>query len=34
MSEYDFEIKCIKGKEHQVVDALNRIAHANAHFSH
>ena len=24
LSEYDFEIKHIKGKENQVVDALNR----------
>jgi hypothetical protein len=27
MSEYDFEIKNIKGKENQVVDALSRRAH-------
>jgi Mg2+ and Co2+ transporter CorA len=27
LSEYDFEIKHIKGKENQVVDALNRRAH-------
>jgi hypothetical protein len=27
MSEYDFEIKHIKGKENQVVDALNKRAH-------
>jgi hypothetical protein len=27
MSEYDFEIKHIKGKENQVVDALSRRAH-------
>jgi hypothetical protein len=29
LSEYDFEIKHIKGKENQVVDALNRRAHEN-----
>jgi hypothetical protein len=27
LSEYDFEIKHIKGKENQVVDALSRTAH-------
>jgi hypothetical protein len=27
MSEYDFEIKHIKGKENQVVDELSRRAH-------
>jgi hypothetical protein len=27
LSEYDFEIKHIKGKENQVVDALNRRSH-------
>jgi hypothetical protein len=27
LSEYDFEIKHIKGKENQVVDALNMKAH-------
>jgi hypothetical protein len=27
LSEYDFEIKHIKGEENQVVDALNRRAH-------
>ena len=27
LSEHDFEIKHIKGKENQVVDALNRRAH-------
>jgi hypothetical protein len=27
LSEYDFEIKHIKGKENQVVDALNRRTH-------
>ena len=27
MSEYDFEIKHIKGKENQVADALNIISH-------
>jgi hypothetical protein len=27
LSEYDFEIKHIKGKENQVVDALSRRAH-------
>jgi hypothetical protein len=27
LSEYDFKIKHIKGKENQVVDALNRRAH-------
>jgi hypothetical protein len=27
MSEYDFEIKHIKGNENHVVDALNRRAH-------
>ena len=27
LSEYDFEIKHIKGKKNQVVDALNRRAH-------
>jgi hypothetical protein len=27
LSEYDFEIKHIKDKENQVVDALNRRAH-------
>ena len=27
MSEYDFEIKHIKGKENQLVDALSRRAH-------
>jgi hypothetical protein len=27
LSEYDFEIKHIKGKENQVVDALNRRAY-------
>jgi hypothetical protein len=27
MSEYDFEIKHIKGKENQVVNALNSISH-------
>ena len=27
LSEYDFEIKNIKGKENQVADALNRRAH-------
>jgi hypothetical protein len=27
LSEYDFEIKHVKGKENQVVDALNRRAH-------
>jgi hypothetical protein len=27
LSEYDFEIKHIKGKENQVVDALRRRAH-------
>jgi hypothetical protein len=26
-SEYDFDIKCIKGKENKVVDALNRRVH-------
>ena len=24
LSEYDFEIKCVKGKENKVVDALRR----------
>jgi hypothetical protein len=27
LSEYDFEIKYIKGKENQVIDALSRRAH-------
>jgi hypothetical protein len=27
LSEYDFEIKHIKGKENQVVDALNKRSH-------
>jgi hypothetical protein len=27
LREYDFEIKHIKGKENQVVDALSRISH-------
>ena len=27
MSKYDFDIKQIKGKENQVVDALSRRAH-------
>jgi hypothetical protein len=27
LSKYDFEIKHIKGKENQVVDALSRRAH-------
>ena len=27
LSEYDFEINHIKGKENKVVDALNRIVH-------
>jgi hypothetical protein len=29
MSEYDFEIKHIKGKENQVVDALSKRGHEN-----
>jgi hypothetical protein len=28
LSEYDFDIKHIRGKENKVVDALNRRVHA------
>ena len=27
LCEFDFEIKCIKGKKNRVVDALNRKVH-------
>jgi len=29
LNEFDFEIKCIKGKENRVADALSRIVHVN-----
>jgi hypothetical protein len=34
LSEYEFEIKHIKGKENQVVDALSRKAHEVQIFNH
>jgi hypothetical protein len=27
LNEYEFDIKCIKGKEDKVVDALNKTVH-------